>query len=220
MPKTLAELRASRAVALPERTLTICLAQGLVAEAQALSEEKVDLIVETQGPDEGAGKPRRAGQPEDVRRAEIEERLQALFAEMREHEGQLRIRGIETGEWVRWRDANPPRHDGVDEDGRPIPNAVDANVAYSWCNASALLADLGRYAVAWNDEPMTAEDWQFIASKAAPGDLKALVKLVVEMHEGSGSRAPKALSSPSSTSPTNATDSSLPAASESPNDAS
>lgn len=214
MAKTLAELRASRAVALPERTIPICLAQGLVAEAQALSEEKVELALGRQPSEDGTTKPTRVGRPEDVRLAEIEERLQALFEEMREHTGQLRVRGIETGKWVRWRDENPPRRDGTDDNGRPTLNPVDVNVAYSWCNASALLEDLGRYVVAWNDEPMTPEDWLFISSKAAAGDLKALVSLVVEMHEGAGSRAPKALSKPSSTSTPNGTDSKSPEASE------
>lgn len=220
MAKTLAELRASRAVALPERTVTICLAQGLVAEAQALAEEKIELTLGRTPAEDGASKPRRAAQPEDVRLTEVEDRLQALFAEMREHEGQLRVRGIETGKWVRWRDENPPRKDGADDNGRPVLNPVDVNVAYSWCNASALLEDLGRYMVAWNDEPMTPEDWQFISANAAPGDLKALVSLVVEMHEGNGSRAPKALSKPSSTSTPNESDLSSPEASESVNDAS
>lgn len=220
MSKTLAELRSSRAVALPERTYTLCLAQALVAEAQALHEEKVELTLSRTEVDGEAKKPRRANQPEDARLAEIGTRLEELFAEMREHEGQLRIRAIGTGDWVRWRDANPPRRDGVDDNGRPILNAVDVNIAYSWCDASALLEDLGRYVAAWNDEPMTPKDWDFISSSAAPGDLKALVSLVVEMHEGNGSRAPKALSKPSSTPTTSGTGSKSPAASESPTSAS
>lgn len=227
MAKTLAELRASRAVAPPERTVPICLAQSLVAEAQSLQQEKVDLALVRQTSEDGQKRPQRANRPEDVRLTEVDARLEELFEEMREHTGQLRLRAIDTGEWIRWRDAHPPRRDGVDDDGRPILNAVDASVAYSWCNSSALLDDIiaaddpkRQYVVGWNDEPMTPDSWQFIVSNAAPGDLKALVSLVVEMHEGTGSRAPKASLSPSFTPTLNETDSRSHEASESPNAAS
>lgn len=216
MAKTLAELRASRSVTPPERTYALCLAQGLVAEAQALQEEKIDLALPAK--EDGAKAPGRLGRPEDVRLAEIDTRLEALFEDMREHTGSLRVRAIETGEWVRWRDAHPPRQGGSDENGNRVLNPIDVTIAYSWCDASALLADLGRYMVAWNDEPMTPEDWQFISSKAAPGDLKALVSMVVEMHEGTGSRAPKASSKPSPTSPPNVSDLLSPEALASPSD--
>lgn len=227
MSKTLAELRASRAVALPERTVPICLAQGLVAEAQDLQEERTSLISK-RTPSEGeSGRPRRNGSPEDVRLVEIEDRLQALFDEMGEHTGRLRVRGVEAGEWSRWRDDHPPRRDGVDDEGRPIINMLDESVAGAWCNASALLDDIiacdhpsRQWIVGWNDEPMTPEDWQFISSKAAPGDLKNVVREIVEMQEGAGSRAPKASWRVSSTSTTSGTDSVPPEVLESVNGAS
>jgi hypothetical protein len=67
-----------------------------------------------------------------------------------------------------------------------------------------LLEHLEQYVVSWNGDPVSTEDWEFISSHAAPGDLKEVVKTVVTMHEGTGSRAPK-LPSPSSTKKTSAT---------------
>lgn len=179
--KTLAELRASKKVSLPERTYPLCLSQSLVAEAQSLEEERQSLA-EAKPTDDGKGKPpTRVGEKADPRIAEIEARFEALMEEMREHTGELRLRGTTAGEWRRWADDNPARKD----------SKIDEDAAYGLCDASALLATLGQYAVAWNSDALAPGDWDFIESKAAPGDLKELCRLVVQMHEGAGIRAPK-----------------------------
>lgn len=110
---------------------------------------------------------------------------------MDEHTGALTIRAVPAGEWRRWADDNPPRTKDVDDEGRPLIDPVDANAAYGYCNASALLASLDAYAVAWNDAPLGPGDWEWITQTAAPGDLTEVCRQVVQLHEGPGV-APKA----------------------------
>lgn len=192
--KTLAELRTSKATALPERTYRMCLSQALVAEVEALSQERDDLTAEAEGIKTNGGRPRKAGQGKSPRQveiearfAEIEKRRTELLDEMDAHTGTLRFGAVTAGEWRRWVDANPARIDGKQENGRPIINAIDSEVAYGYCDASALLASLGDYAKAWNDEELGKSDWaDIIEPNAAAGDLKELCKLVVQLHEGRG----------------------------------
>lgn len=189
MSKSLAELRASTRVGLPERTYPLCLAQALVAEAQALENEKRDLILTAEAATEN-GEPRRVGERPDPRIGEIDERLAALFDEMTEHTGELRLRGVDAGSWRRWTDAHPARENGRDDKGRPVVNPIDEAIAYGFCDASALLADLGSYVVSWNGDPLGEGDWDFIANRAAPGDLNEICKIIVQLHEATGFRAP------------------------------
>jgi hypothetical protein len=214
--KTLAELRASSVVTLPERTYPICLAQNLVAEVELLSNEQTEIqmakrLLDPEG--EPVQKPKRLAEAENPRVTEIRDRLEQLYEEMRDHTGVLLLRAQESGWWTTWRDENPARPGPADESGRPTVNAVDQFVTQGWCDSSALLDDLGRYVVSYNDEPMTPENWAFIRSAAAPGDLKAVCTLVVQMQEGAGARAPKASSSPSSTKDPNSSGSGSPEAS-------
>lgn len=183
MSMSLAELRARGRSARPERSHPMCMAQDLVSEVNSLEQEKADLVVGSQrGDDEERRPPRRMGEPaEPPRVAEINERLEAIYDEMREHEGEIRLRAIPAAEWQAWVDKHPARED----------NTHDQNVAFGWCNATDLLNDLRRYVVSWNGEPLAPGDWEWIAENAAPGDLTALVRHVVQMQQGPGARAPK-----------------------------
>lgn len=180
----------------PTRTLEICLAQDLVAEAEQLSGERMSLLVEvgrTPGADgEHVETPRKLGAPVlPPRVAEIDARLAALYDEMGERTGVLLLRGESPGAWRRWADENPARTDDHDEDGRPLFNVLDVDVARGHCNASALFGRLRDFAEAWNDEPISDDDWAYLVDNAANGDLKSACRLVVDMHEAGGSQAPK-----------------------------
>lgn len=187
-------MRAGGVSRLPTRTVEICLAQDLVAEAESLGRERVDVLV-------GAGRapdgdeplaPRKLSEPPvPARIGEIDARLEAIYDEMRDHTGTLRLRGEPSGAWRRWADANPPRIDGTDDDGRPQFHPVDVDAAGGYCNASALLERLRDFAEAWDDQPISDEDWDYLISNAAPGDLKDVVRKIVDMQEAGGSLAPK-----------------------------
>lgn len=163
MSKTLAELRQSPRVGLPERTYSLCLASKLIGEVRALAIELDEAEAETA--------PRRAGEASPA--AEIRARMAALREEMVEHTGTLTLVGVDEGKWRQWVDDNPARKD----------NDRDRQIALGYCNADALLDNLGTYAHSWNGDPLAAGDWDWIRSQAAPGDLKELGRLVVSMHE-------------------------------------
>lgn len=203
MALSIAQMRESGSVGLPERTIRLCLAQKLVAEVSVLTREKAELLEERASllgtnETEGRKRPTRTANPNDEKIADIDQRtpvidarLAELHDEMDEHTGALTIRAVAAGEWRRWADDNPARTKGVDDEGRPLADPVDANAAYGYCNASALLASLDVYAVAWNDAPLGPGDWEWITQTAAPGDLTEVCRQVVQLHEGLGV-APKA----------------------------
>lgn len=190
MSKSIAELRASRHTALPERTMPLCLAQKLVAEVQSLQEER-DAILHSERAVEGEpSRPRRQADKPNPRLTEIAARFDELSDEMREHTGELRIRAITGGEWRRWVDAHPAREAGRRDDGQPLFHQIDETIAYGICNAVDLYNDLQRFAVSWNGDELAEGDWDFIANRAAPGDLNEVCRQVVQMHEAVGAKAP------------------------------
>ncbi len=204
MGMTIAQMRANAAApSLPERSYELCLAQDLVSEVQALEQERSDLLVALGRDEDGetAKRPKRNADPRDARVTEIDQRLDELLEQMREHTGTLVLRGKTGGDWRRWVDEHPPRQAEHTEGQPPGVNLLDLDVAGGFCNAHDLLDSLGAYAATWNGEPVTSEDWDFITTNAGAGDLKELCRLVVGMHERAGVRPPKASSTPSSTTP-------------------
>ena len=185
MSKSLAELRQSPRVGLPERTYALCLAPKLIGEVQGLLSELEDAMVseaaQREGDESGAPPKRMAAKPAS---AKIQARLADLRGEMAEHTGTLTLRGVTEGEWRLWVDDHPAREG----------NTRDAAIAYDCCNADALVDSLGQFAYAWNDEPLKPGDWEFLRDNAAPGDIKTLAQMVVAMHE-SVVNVPKLLSS-------------------------
>lgn len=188
----LAELRASAKPTRPTFVKRLTLDIELIADIERLQTEKQDLLHEAEAHKGDDAKPRKGGAGVGPRLAEVDQELVALFAKMRESEGELLIRGMTGGEWQRWKDEHPPRED----------NVTDETVAGGICNASALLADLGKYAAEWNGEALAEGDWSgWMADMIAPGDLRDLVAAFVWNHEKSGVRIPKSLTELSPTEP-------------------
>lgn len=204
MSKSIAELRASRRTSLPERNYQICMAQGLVAEVEALTVERNIIAAESRRTDdagEQTGPPLRTGEgaEEAGRLAEIKARLEEIRVEMLEHTGTLVLRAESPGKWRRWADEHPPRENGRDDKGRPVVLAFDEDAAYGLVNASDLLARLGDFFASWNGEELEPEDRTWLIENAPSGDLKQMALIVVQMQEGPGS-IPKGLSPSSGTS--------------------
>lgn len=192
MSKTLAQLRESKPTSRPERTLPLCLAPHLVAEVQALTEELQDLPLQRFTADNGeeAGPPRRMVNPApDPRATEIQDRLTELLAEMAEHEGSLRIRASDDGDWRRWVNAHPARRGPV-KGTKDVPATAgepgwerDFDVTRSICNADDLIDSLGTYAYAWDDERIGEGDWEILSANIGNADKKGIARQVVAMHE-------------------------------------
>lgn len=190
MSKPLSELRTATP-ARAERTRRLCLNQSLVAEVEALAAEKADLAVESRRTsDDDDDRPRKMSQGKSPRIAEIDARLEVLYDEMRDHTGEIRLRAKTPGEWMLWSSQHPARED----------NKIDNDVTYGYVNADDLVNDLESYALEWDGSPLTADEWDFIASSITPGDLKELARTVVQMHEGVGA-VPKSRTSSSDDQP-------------------
>lgn len=181
MKKTIAELRAESQGAPPkraERRKDICLEPQLLAEVQRLTEERKAAFLEAiPAPDEnGEARPMRlaeraAGSSPEVVRLDAE--IAKVYDRMTAASGTVVLRASLPGEWRRWVATHPPRKD----------NRVDERLTGGICDADALANDLAVWVASYNDEPVTAEDLDYIITTAAPADVNDLVVTVVRMHE-------------------------------------
>lgn len=177
MSKSLADLRADKPTARPERSLTVCLRPDLVARVQALTSELANL------PEPERPKVRKmaeASTPEHPRAGEIRDELDALLVEVGEHEGEIVVRAnLDDGEWRRWADAHPARPEG--QAGHDRDNTVTGGFA----NADDLIDTLAAYVTTWNGEPLGEGDWAAIFAPVVPlGDKQEMARLIVAMYEG------------------------------------
>lgn len=179
MSKSIAELRTDSRATLPERSYQLCLAGDLIAEMQKLQNERAELSIENSRSISGDGEakpPTRLGEHpmESEALREVNERLAALWDEMAEYTGDLRLRAIASGDWTTWVDEHPAREE----------NARDLEVTFGGCNADDLIAELGRFAVRWNGEDMRPDEWrEVILPRVSFADLKAIAQTVYAMHE-------------------------------------
>jgi hypothetical protein len=185
MPKSLADLRAERSTARPERAYRAVVGDGqkFVVEVQRLTEEHDEITINAVS--EG---PRKIGDSTTLtpRMVEIRERLAELRDLMGEYEGELTIRATKTdGEWDQWRIAHPARDE--DEPG----HKDDLMLTGGCCNADDLIADLAAYVVAWEGEPLESGDFE--ALNLLRPDKKAIAATVVGLYEV-GDDLPKLLS--------------------------
>lgn len=185
MSKSLAELRQSSRVGLPQRSYQLCVSSAILGEYQSLwaqlEDAEIAAVAQSEG-DETKARPKR--QAEASPAGKIRARLAELRDELAEHTGTLTLQGVTEGDWRLWVDAHPARE----------ASERDATIAFGCCNADDLIDNLGTFAHSWNGEPLAPGDWDFLESNAAPGDVKTLAQLVVTMHE-SVVDIPKLLSS-------------------------
>lgn len=187
---TLAELRAqSGPKPLPRKTVVVTLVEGqhLLAESEALSEELLTIAREASRVDadgERTGPPRKAGEGSGLgaRADEIKARQSEIPDALAEFQGEIGLTGITGGDWQRFKEDHPPREG----------NANDKKYANGTCDSAALFGALGRFISAWNDEPVSADDWdKWLADRICYADRRDLVPAVVQMHEAGLARSPK-----------------------------
>lgn len=202
MSKSIAEMQATaRPATNAGHGYELCLEQDLVREVQRLQVEKTNLEVAAKRAEAEQGSAqtqRKMAEGADPRIEEIDQRLEVIYDQMREHTGWLGLKRELAGEWHRWREAHPAREVGQDAQGRPIISDVDQEVTYGKCNALDLLERLGDFAGWWNDDPIQPGEWDYIAGRAAPGDLMGIVSAIILMQEGPGAKAAPKSPSPSS----------------------
>ncbi|MFE6645659.1 hypothetical protein ACFVJS_03790 [Nocardioides sp. NPDC057772] len=197
---SLADMRArkaktGRAIAPLSDVVEICTDPEAFADMARLTDELNELDdrmrLDAQRRSDG---PRRVaeGDDPDPENVERREKLRADLAEARERVkaslGKLKIEAIPGGDWARWKDNHPPR------DNAP----ADAIYGLNLVDTTALLEDLDKWVVSWEDEPLAAGDWEMFAPLSA--ELASTVRAVVLLQEQGLSDAPKLLSAASSTS--------------------
>lgn len=171
MPKSLAELRKSPHVGLPERTYPLCVAGKLSAEFDRLEAELDEALRDE------ISRSKRMGSKSRV--DEVNERREELRREMAEHEVVLRFRAKPSATWREWVNDNPPRDD----------NNLDKQAGL---DVDALTDSLRDYVVSINGEDFTDDDWSFCIANAAPGDIWRMTALVLSLHQ-QGLDVPKSL---------------------------
>ncbi len=177
MPKSIAELR-KQAKPTVRRWLPyeLCLDADLLSQVRALVQEQSDL--RQQVPTIGEGKVKRVNNPITARIRESEAKLAELKSEIDDATGTLVLSAkLSDAEWNAWVDAHPARDEGEPGFER------DQRGSQGLCNVDDLVDELRKYADTWNGEPVTDEDWDFIAERANNGSKIEMALTVVSLYE-------------------------------------
>lgn len=198
MGKSLSELQASPDVGPLERVANICVAGKLVDEFDRVSAELVSVQTEIDELREqadrrrdGGGPPQRSGQrsrlPELEEKADrLAEQADQLRAPIMENSVAVRFR-VNEGEWRQWALANPARDEQTGEGANRryvdlAGYAEDMQNARGLCNVAALVGDMHKWVIAYNDEPASDAWWEFVSRAGAPGDKVSAASTLVGMH--------------------------------------
>jgi hypothetical protein len=93
---------------LPERAYSLCLRRDLLAEVDSVTEQLRDVMVADASADPENLPPPRLGAPGvSEQEQEVRARLAALYDEMDDSTGELRLRAIRDGDWRQWVNAHP-----------------------------------------------------------------------------------------------------------------
>lgn len=186
MVKSIAELRATpveERVDRVTRPFTLYLAPArLKTELDALMvehDEAALLAAEEKARAEAGDGPKQRAGGTATKVKKIRARLAELHAEMSEYLGTMTLRAnLDDGQWRRWVNEHPAR--GEDDPGYER----DQRIAAGYCDADALIDNLGAFVHQWEGEPCTAADWAELFEAAALTSEKAgMATKVVEMYE-------------------------------------
>lgn len=203
--RTMAELLAEAGPApLPTATRTITLIRGqhLAEEVEKLRNELVDFLA-SETEEEAAeriaeeqARVRKMGattdeapRPDASTIEKVRARKRELDEELADYQYDIELVGVPSGEWVQFKEANPPREG----------NAEDLRVAGGRCSYVAVLNDLGRYVAKIDGEDVEPGQWKKFAALVHHSSLEDLVTAVVAMYETRLDRVPKSRSASSTT---------------------
>lgn len=198
MSKTISELRASGQVRRTTKTHTICLDVDLSEKYRELRAELFEAVAELErAKEQVTGKPRLGHKPGEggstteraaiaEKRAVVDEKseqLDALVDQMAEFEIEVTYERSEPAKWNEWAADHPPRENEPDEQGRRSLIIRDAQHG-GRVNFDALVDELFTWVTELNGEPVTEDNWKWIAGVASPADLDDLADLVHQLHTG------------------------------------
>lgn len=161
--KSLAELKKSEHVGLPERLIEICVSGRLVAEIEELDVQFRNLV--NNAP---TNPNKRVASGKDEQR-QIADRMDVVRAQMAEHMVTIRVRAIKPAEWRALAAEHPPA------DGNRQHDLYQVNL-------DALEEMAGDFVVEINGNEPGEGDWEFVRENAGGGDLRDLAKTIAAMH--------------------------------------
>ena len=163
MAKTLAELRQSEYVGLPERTYPLCMAGKVAADVEEL-EAQLDALPERTA---NGGQGQRVGRKSDQRR--IEEEIEKLREVMNDHLVPIRLQAKAGHDWRAFIAEHPPRE----------KDALDQRTGF---NVDEVIANLDQFILHVSGEKLKKGEWAWVVENAADGDLKEMTRLLIDMH--------------------------------------
>ena len=187
--KSLADLKSSPDVGLPEREVTVCVSAKLARELEeadrAMFEAEAKATIARQEAAQRADGERpklRPGQKSPVAEAEAEAEKRAAESDairerIKDASVVLLLRGKTSGEWRQWAARNPAR-----EEGEPGAD-LDRTWAAGFCNLDALIGDLPQFVASYNGEAPSQEWADFVTANGVPADLRNAASVLVGMHE-------------------------------------
>lgn len=189
--KSLAELKSSPDVGLPETKAKICLSAKLLAEQEAANEAMIEAQLayerarETaQARRDGEAAPRRAGEGVSLAALDKAAKKATATAEdvhkrMEEASVEVLLRCKDDGVWRQWQTEHPAR----DEETDPVGADRDQKWGLSLCNIDALADDLRLWAASYNGEPASDEWAEFIAANGVRAQIRMAASKIVAMQE-------------------------------------
>ena len=149
------------------------------AALELLREER-ETLDEAEAAEKQAGtaRARKAGSGISPRRRELDTEIDKLEKALEGSEATLTLRVLDPGEWLQFIEEHPAA-----EEGEP-GHASDAAVCRGWVSTKALLANVGRFIVGWNDEEIPEGAWTAEHSKKIPpANTQKLLQSIVDHHQ-------------------------------------
>lgn len=126
----------------------------------------------------GTARARKAGSGVSPRRRELDAEIEKLEKALEVSEATLTLRVLDPGEWLQFVEEHP----AADED-QP-GHTADVTVCRGWVSARALLDNIGRFIVGWNDETLAEGAWTAgHTKKIPPSNAQKLLQSIVDHHQ-------------------------------------
>lgn len=149
------------------------------AALEQLREER-EALDEAEAAEKQAGtaRARKAGSGVSPRRRELDTEIEKLEKALEDSEATLTLRVLDPGEWLQFVEEHPAA-----DEGEPGYTA-DITVCRGWVSTKALLADIGRFIVGWNDEPLPDGAWTAEhTKKIPPSNTQKVLQSIVDHHQ-------------------------------------
>ena len=128
--------------------------------------------------DSGTARARKAGRGANPRKAELVSQIDEIEKVLEASEASLTLRVLDPGEWLQFVEKYPAA-----EEGEP-GHTADTTITRGWVSASALLANVGRFIVGWNDEKLPEGAWTAEHSKKIPPYyMQNVLQSIVDHHQ-------------------------------------